>query len=311
MHIFGPILSRRFGRSLGVNVVPEKICSFDCVYCEVGKTRSPTVKRAAYAPADRVLAEFSEHYRQAENRMDVITVTGYGEPTLNTEFEAVADGIKEIAHHPVVLLTNTSTIHIPEVAQTLKKFDVVVPSLDSVVEEKFKAVDRPHPSVDLKVLKEALIDFSRNYTGKLLIELLLVKEVNDSEADLAVFADFIKKVNYSQIHLMTVYRPPSYSEVRRLSDEELAEKYVFLSSCGVERVVIPGVACSAADNYTLELSEDDICEALRMRPMSVSDLAEGLAIDLLLAEVMVENLLSRGKLSSSEYENEIYYSLRK
>jgi wyosine [tRNA(Phe)-imidazoG37] synthetase (radical SAM superfamily) len=311
MYIFGPILSRRFGRSLGVNVIPGKICSFDCIYCEVGKTKTPTVTRSAYASADKILTEFNEQYHKAKNRMDVITVTGYGEPTLNTEFEAVLDGIKEAAHHPVILLTNASTIHIPQVAQALKKFDIVVPSLDAVIEEKFKSVDKPHPSVNIKKIKEALTDFSRDYEGKLLIELLLVKGVNDSEEDLEAFAEYIKKINYFQVHLTTVYRPPSYSGVSRLSDEELAEKYVLLSSYGVERAVIPGVSCSAADNYSLELSEEDICKALCMRPMSVTDLAEGLAIDPILAEVMVDDLFTRGLLTSSQYENEIYYSLRK
>jgi wyosine [tRNA(Phe)-imidazoG37] synthetase (radical SAM superfamily) len=311
MYIFGPILSRRFGRSLGVNVVPEKICSFDCVYCEVGKTRSKTVHRAAYVPAEKILAEFNEQYHEAQQRMDVITVTGYGEPTLNTEFGKVLRGIKEIARHPVIILTNASTIHIPQVAQTLKEFDMVVPSLDAVDEEKFNYVDKPHPSVDIKVIKEALIDFSHDYNGRLLIELLLVKGVNDGEEDLKAFAEYIKKVRYSQIHLMTVFRPPAYSDVRRLSEDELAEKYIYLSNLGVERAMIPGVSCSAADNYSLELSEDDVCQALRMRPMSVSDLAEGLAIDPILAEVMVEDLLTRGLLTSAQYENEVYYSLRK
>jgi wyosine [tRNA(Phe)-imidazoG37] synthetase (radical SAM superfamily) len=277
----------------------------------VGKTQTHVVTRAAYSSADKILAEFKECYRRAENRMDVITVTGYGEPTLNTEFEAVLDGIKEVARHPVILLTNASTIHIPQVVQALKKFDIVVPSIDAVIEEKFKSVDKPHPSVDIKKIKEALIEFSRDYEGKLLIELLLVKGVNDSEEDLKAFAEYIKKVNYFQIHLMTVFRPPSYPGVLRLSDEELAEKYVLLSSCGVERAVIPGISCSAADNYNLELSEEDICKALRMRPMSVADLAEGLAIDPTLAEVMVDDLFVRGLLTSSQYENEIYYSLRK
>ncbi|MDR2105232.1 MAG: radical SAM protein [Deferribacteraceae bacterium] len=311
MYIFGPIMSRRFGRSLGVNVIPEKICSFDCIYCEVGRTKTTTMARRPYAPADKILAEFNERYPSVERRMDVITVTGYGEPTLNTEFEKVLDGIKESAHHPVVILTNSSTMHIPQVFETLKKFDVVVPSIDAVRVGKFKQVDNPHPSVDINQIKRALVDFSKDYRGKLLIELLLVKGVNDEEEDLAAFAEYIGEVNYSQVQLTTVFRPPSHQDVARLTDEELAEKYLILSSYGVERIIIPGDICSTADNYSLELSEDDICAALKMRPMSVAALAEGLSIDPILAEVMVEDLLTRGLLNSAEYDNEVYYSLRR
>jgi wyosine [tRNA(Phe)-imidazoG37] synthetase (radical SAM superfamily) len=311
MYIFGPVLSRRLGRSLGVNIIPEKICSFDCLYCEIGKTKTVTVKRSAYVKADKVLSEFKKTYAAAKNRMDVITVTGYGEPTLNTELAAVLDGIKETARHPVVILTNTSTIHIPEVAEVLKNFDIVIPSLDSVVEEKFQFIDHPHPSVSLNTIKEALIDFSMGYKGKLYIELLLAKGVNDGEEELSAFAEYIKNVRYDLVQLSTVFRPPAYGDIKRLSDEEMSERYLFLSACGVERLMIPGVVCAAVDEETSNLSEDVVCEALRMRPMSVANLAEGLAIDLTLAEVMVEELFSQGRLSSSYYENEIYYSLRK
>jgi wyosine [tRNA(Phe)-imidazoG37] synthetase (radical SAM superfamily) len=160
-------------------------------------------------------------------------------------------------------------------------------------------------------MKEALIDFSMGYNGKLYIELLLAKGVNDGEEELSAFAEYIKNVRYDLVQLSTVFRPPAYGNIKRLSDEEMSDRYLFLSTCGVERLMIPGVVCAAVDEDSSNLSEDTVCEALRMRPMSVANLAEGLAIDPTLAEVMVEELFSRGRLSSSYYENEIYYSLRK
>ena len=160
-YIFGPAPSRRLGRSLGINVVPSKICSLDCLYCEVGKTKATTMQIKPYIKAADILDEFSKNYDKFNELCDVITITGAGEPTLNSELDTILKGIKNITNKPVAILTNTTTLHIESVYNTLLLFDIVVPSLDSVDSNSFNKINLPDKNINIENIISSLEKWSQ------------------------------------------------------------------------------------------------------------------------------------------------------
>jgi len=158
-YIFGPVPSRRLGSSLGIDVVPFKTCDLDCIYCEVGKTNHLTIKRDHYINIDHMLEELKRIYPAVKDHLDVVTVTGSGEPTLNIDIKIIATEIKKIISHPLVLLTNSTLVTNNEVKDAMMLFDVIVPSVDAVSNEVFRKINRPHSSLNLINILDQLREF--------------------------------------------------------------------------------------------------------------------------------------------------------
>ena len=222
-YLFGPAPSRRLGRSLGINIVPAKICSLDCLYCEVGRTKKAVMQRKPYYKAGDILKEFKENFNKFEDLCDVVTVTGAGEPTLNSELDNIITGIKEITDKPCAILTNTTTIHIKEVYESLLKFDIVVPSLDAVTDSIFKAVNLPEKSIDTENIISGLEKFSKEYKGKLFIEILFCKNINDSKEHIEKLIKVLENIKCTKVQLGTIHRPPAYSTAYPVTDEFLLD----------------------------------------------------------------------------------------
>lgn len=306
-NIFGPVPSRRLGRSLGVSVVPHKVCSLDCVYCEVGKTRTLTAERKEYIrPAD-ILAEFDAVYPSVADSLDVVTVTAAGEPTLNSSLREIVEGLRSRVRHPLAILTNGTTLDDPEVVQTLLLFDIVVPSLDAVGIDAFLAVNKPAEGLDPQKLAEALIAFSHRFSGTLTIEVLLVKGVNDSCDELKRIADVLSQCRYTMVQLNTVFRPPAYGGTTALSGAELLEAALTLKSYGV-RVEPVG-------NFVRELdggNEGDISPRIlrlvSMRPCSLGDIAAVFGRSAEDVSAMLAPLVADGSVRREEHSGEIFYT---
>ncbi|MBW1824631.1 MAG: radical SAM protein [Deltaproteobacteria bacterium] len=147
-YVFGPVLSRRLGFSLGVDLVPFKTCSLDCIYCQLGKTTHKTIERQAYVSPDSVISEVKEVLKQNQ-KIDYITFSGSGEPTLNLHLGKIITRVKEITDIPVAVLTNGTLLHLESVRDELMTADLVVPSLDTVSQELFCEINRPHPTLDV------------------------------------------------------------------------------------------------------------------------------------------------------------------
>jgi len=171
-NVFGPVPSRRLGLSLGVDIIPYKTCSYNCIYCQLKETTDQRIERASFLPVDKILSEVKEAIAKNE-RIDYITFSGSGEPTLNSDIGRLIAGTKEMTDIKVAVLTNGSLLYRPDVRRDLMKADLVKPSLDAASEKAFRKINRPHPALDLAKIIEGLRKFSEEFTGELYLEIML------------------------------------------------------------------------------------------------------------------------------------------
>ena len=223
--LFGPVNSRRLGRSLGIDLFREKICNLNCVYCEVGPTTVPANRRGLYSPTREILAEITEFCSDPHRlaAVDVLTVTAKGEPTLHLDLGVILRHIKSLTDKPVAVLTNGTTLADDEVREALQLADIVVPSLDAVRAESFSKVDRPARGLTVEAIINGLRDFSRVYQGRLWLEILLVRDINDADADIDALLPVLTTLRLDRIQLNTVVRPPADPGARPVAEARLAE----------------------------------------------------------------------------------------
>ena len=223
--LFGPVNSRRLGRSLGIDLFREKICNLNCVYCEVGPTTVPVNRRGRYSPTREILAEITEFCADPHRlaAVDVLTVTAKGEPTLHLDLGVILRHIKSLTDKPVAVLTNGTTLADDEVREALQLADIVVPSLDAVRPESFSKVDRPARGLAVEAVINGLRDFSRVYQGRLWLEILLVRDINDADADIDALLPVLTTLRLDRIQLNTVVRPPADPGARPVAEARLAE----------------------------------------------------------------------------------------
>ncbi len=223
-YIFGPVNSRRLGRSLGVDLLHKKICTLNCIYCEVGATARLTCERAEYTPTQDIISEI-DTYCQNKDRvaeLDFITVTASGEPTLHSAFGEIITHLKKSTAKPVAVLTNGTTLHDPKIRQETALADVVIPSLDSALPKGFRKIDRPASCLDLRQIIEGLVTFSHQYEGKLWLEILFVQGINDSEEEVLALRQVADRMRIDRIQLNTVARPPLESFARPLDKQRMS-----------------------------------------------------------------------------------------
>ena len=215
--VFGPVPSRRLGRSLGVDLVPRKTCSFDCVYCQVGRTTRRTVARSVLAPRAEAIKELRNRLQEGAEA-DVITLAGSGEPTLHAELGAVIDDIKAISDLPVAVLTNGSLLFDRGVRADCAKADLVLPSLDAGDEATFQAVNRPEPSLTLARVADGLVAFRREFDGPIWLEVFLVEGVNASREQVRKIGEWVETIRPDKVHLNTAVRPTAETAVCRVPE---------------------------------------------------------------------------------------------
>ena len=273
-HIFGPVPSRRLGRSLGIDVIPAKTCTFDCIYCESGPTTRLTLERGLFAPADRIVRELEEYFRLHPGGADALTFSSAGEPTLYLALGELIRSIKKrFPALPLVVLTNGSLLWDEDVRKGLMAADRVVPSLDSATPETFKALNRPHPLLSLERIIEGLAAFRREYTGRFHLEILLASGLNDTAAELERLREVADILDPDLIELNTVVRPPVKPGLEGLSRERMIEAARFFPA---EKVEVIGSFCAATvEAHGVALS-GRIMETIERRPCTVRELAASL-----------------------------------
>ena len=293
--IFGPVPSRRFGRSLGIDVIPAKTCSFDCIYCESGPTTRLSLTRQNFIDCSEVLDELRAFTRLNPNGADVFTFSSAGEPTLYEPLgELIAAVKKDYPQTPLIVLTNGSLLWKPEVRRGLLKADRVVPSLDAVTEAVFRKINRPHPFLEPGQIIEGLRAFRKDYKGQLHIETLLVHGVNDSREELSAIAGTIASIMPDKVELNTVVRPPAHCGTKGLTDERMAEAAAFFSSLNVE---IVGVFESRGQNSSAEDIHQRIMDTVERRPCTEAELAASLGVSLERVQRESRRLQEQGRLT--------------
>lgn len=202
--LFGPVLSRRLGLSLGVDLLKYKTCNLDCVYCELGRTSSLTKHRDRFVSPDKVLREIES--RSTED-FDHLTFAGSGEPTLSSDLGEIIRRSKKIVDVPVAVITNSTLLTSPEVRSEVAEADVVLPSLDAVTKSTFERINRPAGDLKIEEIVEGLQEFRNEFSGEIWLEVMLVKDVNDTEAE--QIARAVQLIGPDRVQLNTVVRPPA------------------------------------------------------------------------------------------------------
>lgn len=220
-YLFGPVPSRRLGVSLGVDLVPRKVCSLDCVYCEVGQTTKKTTERKEYVSFKKIIAEL-KHYFNNFSDPEYITFSGSGEPTLNNRIGDLIQFIKQYKPGlPVAVLTNGTLFYDKEVRHSLKDADLVLPSLDAATGNIFDKINRPHKSLTIDKCIEGLIAFRNEFSGKIWLEVFILPGYNDGEQELKKIKDAVVKIDPDTVQLNTLDRPGTASDLRRATGSEL------------------------------------------------------------------------------------------
>lgn len=288
---YGPVPSRRLGFSLGVDILPFKTCSFDCVYCQLGSTPKKTVRRIRHFSPREILGEIQQALDSGK-RIDHITFSGSGEPTLNKALGGIIRGIKKMTSVPVVVLTNSSLFHRYDVRKALLPADVVVPTLDAVTQDTLMKVHRPHSVLRIKKIIDGLIRFRKEYKGKIWLEVMLVKGLNDHSSHLKKLKAVISLIQPDKVHLNTVVRPPAEKWARALRLAELRKIQTFL---GGKTEIIAEFRKKRQPPTGKNLSES-IFSAVRRRPMTLKDLALSLGESIDEVEKQAHKLIREGKI---------------
>lgn len=207
--IFGPINSRRLGRSLGINLTPHKTCNLDCVYCECGKTTELTNTRQNFYPPKLVLEELDKALKLM-GHMDYITFSGHGEPSLYKDIKQIVQGIKKAyPNQKLAVLTNATLFTDKDVFEAFLEADVVLPSVDSVLDSSFKKINRPHSDLNLDEMLNALLRFRKAYKGRFWIEVFICPGINDTQEELDAIAEYLKKIKPERVQVNTLDRTPT------------------------------------------------------------------------------------------------------
>jgi len=303
-YLFGPVASRRLGRSLGVDLIPPKTCPFDCIYCEVGRTTRATTERSRFNPPAEILRQLDEFFKSG-GQADYITFSGSGEPTLSTDLGYLIDEAKRRYRVPVAVITNGALLSDTAVRKDLSGADVVVPSLDAVREEPFRAVNRPVSGTRLEEIVRGLEEFTREYRGRVWLEVLLVAGVNDSDEDIEALAGAIARIKPERVQLNTVVRPPAESFARPVPPERLEEIAARLSKAAPTEIVAP--ASLRACRESALPPKDAILETLKRRPCTVADLEAGLSIGAEETQAALKELIAEGKVKEVRFGSGAFY----
>ncbi len=301
MIIFGPVPSRRLGRSLGIDIIPLKCCSFDCVYCEVGKTTCHTFQRYPYVSYDEVINELKQFIKK-NIPYDTLTFSGSGEPTLNSDIGKMIDWMRKNTNAQIAVLTNGSLLDIKEVRDDIKHANIILPSLDAISTDIVNKLNKPAKAIDMDKIVEGLHILKREMTGKMWLEVLLVKGYNDTKEEWYKLKKAIDYINPDFVDINTVVRPSRTVLVHPVSAEQLKS---FAELIGNKARVIAPFSASETE-YTEEDVKERLIKTLEIRPCSLDELSVSLGIDekkvkMILKEYIIKEEVKTEMLDGKEF----------
>ncbi len=308
-YLFGPVPSRRLGMSLGVDLVPKKVCSLDCVYCEVGRTTKLTIERREYIPYDKVINELS-HYFVNNPDPDYITFSGSGEPTLNSRIGDVLQFIKRKKPDiPVAVLTNGTLLHDKKVRDELKDANVVLPSLDAATEITFLKINKPASQLTAEKYIQGLVDFRKEFSGQIWLEVFIIPGYNDNTNDLKALKKAFKEIKPDQIQLNTLDRPGTVADIHAASHNDL-KKIVDYWKLGNVEIIAAAPERKNIQSYRKD-AESAILGTITRRPCTVDDLVKILGLHLNEINKYLDVLEADGKIEPHRQERGVFYQIEK
>jgi wyosine [tRNA(Phe)-imidazoG37] synthetase (radical SAM superfamily) len=301
-YVYGPVPSRRLGFSLGVDVVPYKTCTLDCIYCQIGRTTQKSIERKLYTRKDNVLGEIRKGLNKKQ-RIDYITFSGSGEPTLNSDIGEVIKGVKALISIPVAVLTNGTLLFMEEVQKDLLNADVVLPSLDSASQRIFRSINRPHNTLKIEAIIAGLKQFRKIYNGQIWLEIMLIKGFNNTEQELSKIKKAVSEIRPDRVYLNTIIRPPSeiYAESPAPDEIRVIKDYL-------------GGGCEVITEFRGKMTEEvhgieeSLIEMTKRRLVTVTDIANVFGISEANAEKFAEMLKAKRKFKEIKHGEKKYYS---
>lgn len=304
--VYGPVPSRRLGRSLGVDLVPFKTCTYDCTYCQLGRTTDQTVERREYVSIAAILTEVEQRLA-AGDAPDYISLAGSGEPTLQCGLDRLIEGIKGVTDIPVAVITNGSLLWKEQVRAELLSADLVLPSLDAGDSEMFMRVNRPHPSLGFDLMLEGLTSFTRSFEGQVWLEVMLLAGLTDTPHEVEKLATLVGHIAPARTQLNTASRPTAEQSARAVPADRIPEL----------AQLFPGevdVICDFADHdraprATVEATDAAIVALLQRRPCTADDIATGLGLHVLDVFKHLDILLAKGRVRLVAMDASSFYTL--
>ncbi|MBN2119958.1 MAG: radical SAM protein [Candidatus Omnitrophica bacterium] len=302
-YFYGPVPSRRLGFSLGLDLIPRKICSFDCVYCQLGKTTRKSLRRFSSVNLQRLKKELRQIIKRRV-KIDYITLSGCGEPTLHKDLDKIVSAVKKITKnkYPVCLITNSSLLHRKDVRNEIKEIDLIIPSLDAVSPRVFKNINNPHKSLAVDKIISGLKALKKNFKGEIWLEIMLVAGRNDSVSEAIKFRKIISRIRPDKVQLNLPTRP-SENQVKIPSFEKIKTIKKILG-CAVE-VISP---FKNKQQTSPSKARTQILTYLLRRPATAKDLINSLAIDDAAFDKIIKSLLRKNKIMQKFYSRKNFFT---
>jgi len=306
-HIFGPVVSRRLGRSLGIDLLPFKTCTYNCIYCECGPTTHHSSQRKEFFPVQEIIAELDEVLSKKPG-LDYITFAGSGEPTLSLSVGRVISYLKEnYPNYRIAILTNGSLLILPELRNDLRNADLIIPTLSTTTQGIFECIHRPVPGLSVSSIIEGIGALRKEFSHQIWLEVFLVPLLNTTDKELSSLRDALYMINPDRIQINTLDRPGTESWVHAPDPEETVNIAKYLSEGGLPVDII------GTDNNRPWSPDSDgfiqIEETLSRRPCTAEDIAQMTGIHV--SEVMKKLgcLMKQGKIQGKHGERGIFYVL--
>jgi wyosine [tRNA(Phe)-imidazoG37] synthetase (radical SAM superfamily) len=272
--VFGPVPSRRLGQSLGIDPVPLKTCNWNCVYCQLGRSIPLTNERREYFPREEIIVEVEQALvTHAPGKIDWVTFVGSGETTLHANLGWLIRQVKALTDLPVAVITNGSLLHLPEMRQELCLADAVLPSLDAGNARLYRKINRPHPEISFERLTDGMAALRKEYQGKLWVEVMLVRGINDTEEALKEIAERLKDIQPDEVHILQPDRPPAETWVQPSDEEGLLRAHAILGNIAL-------VIHATSGSFDLSGAEtllDAVIGIITRHPMREDELIKTLA----------------------------------
>ena len=306
-YLYGPVPSRRLGRSLGVDLVPFKTCTYDCIYCQLGRTTNKTMERRPYVPINHVLDELKMKLASGE-MPDYISLAGSGEPTLHSGIGELIGMIKNMTTIPVAVLTNGSLLYRPEVRAALMNADLVIPSLDAGDETIFRYVNRPHLSISFDNMVNGLIEFTDDFPGQVWLEVLLVSGVTGMSADVEKIAAWAGKIGPNKVQLNTVCRPAVEEYACAVAGNQMNNLAgLFAGTVEIISDDQPSLYSSTASRGAA--TGHEIVDLLARRPCTLAGICSGLGLHPHEAAKMLKKLADEKRITTLRADHDVFYKI--
>lgn len=308
MRVYGPVPSRRFGLSLGIDLLPRKTCPFDCLYCQVGPTTQLIAEPEEFYPVSQVMADVEAALAQGPTP-DVITLAGSGEPTLYASLEELLTRLRQLKVAPILLITNSALLWRRDVARAVRLADILAPSLDAGDAHTYERLNRPHASCDFERMYTGLAEVTHDHPGEIRLEVMLVRGINDSPDSLGAIAARLAGLRFDSVEINTPVRPPVPERGALPCDKQTLARALAMFGPTARAIGSFAQKTTTEPSGPRRFTDEDknVKEMLARRPCTASDIAASLSLSPAHVEAILNRLLHAGLVAPAPGEGETYY----